>query len=155
MSVKYKVVITDEQKTVKIPKGLRMLIRRSCIAALQNENVNTDTQINVVFVDNQRISELNKEHFGDSTVVSCLTVPDDSEALGCIYISVEKAIELSDLHMDSLEREIGSNVVHAVLLLLGNKPETEIEESKLRDREEYIMYLLGLPASSAYALNNA
>lgn len=155
MSVKYKVVINDAQKTVKIPKGLRMLIRRSCIAALQNENVDTDTQVDVVFVDNQRISELNKKYYDDSSVVSSMVVSEDDGPLGCIFISVEKAVELSNLHLDSLEREVGYNVVHGVLALLGNKPENEVEESKLRDREEYIMYLLGLPASSAYALNNA
>ena len=115
MSVKYKVVITDAQKTIRIPKGLRMLIRRSCIAALQNEEIDKDTQVNVVFVDNEHISELNKKYFDNASVVSNLVVPED-EALGCIFISVEKAV---------------------------------------RDREEYIMYLLGHPASSAYALNNA
>ena len=153
MSVKYKVVITDAQKTIRIPKGLRMLIRRSCIAALQNEEIDKDTQVNVVFVDNEHISELNQKYF-DASVVSTLVVPED-EALGCIFISVEKAVELSKLHMQTLEREIGHTVVRGVLQLTGNNPKTEIEEAKLRDREEYIMYLLGHPASSAYALNNA
>lgn len=154
MSVKYKVIITDAQKTIRIPKGLRMLIRRSCIAALQNEEIDKDTQVNVVFVDNEHISELNQKYFNDASVVSNLVVPED-EVLGCIFISVEKAVELSKLHMQTLEREIGHTVVRGVLQLTGNNPKTEIEEAKLHDREEYIMYLLGHPASSAYALNNA
>lgn len=155
MSVKYKVVITDKQKAVKIPKGLRMLIRRSCIAAFQDQKIDTDTRVNVDFVDNTQISELNNSHFGNDDVVTSLVVskPTD-ETIGNIYISVEKAVELSERRLHSLEHEIGYNVVHGVLQLVGNTPDSEIEESKLRDREEYIMYLLGLPASSAYALNN-
>ena len=35
MAEKTKVVITDIQKTVKVPKGLRMLIRRCCLATLR------------------------------------------------------------------------------------------------------------------------
>ncbi|HCA04974.1 MAG TPA: rRNA maturation RNase YbeY [Ruminococcaceae bacterium] len=154
MSVKYKVVITDQQKTVKIPKGLRMLIRRSCIAVLQNEKVDTDTLVNVVFVDNQRISELNKAYFRSDEVVPGLIVKEeDGGSIGCIFISVEKSVELAEQHLHTLEYEIGYTVVHGVLKLVGNEPETEVDETHLRDRGEYIMYLLGLPSSSAYALN--
>ena len=34
---KVRVIITDSQRKVKIPSGLRMLIRRACIAVLRNE----------------------------------------------------------------------------------------------------------------------
>ena len=83
----------------------------------------------------------NQKYFNDASVVLNIDVPED-EVLGCIFISVEKAVELSKLHMQTLEREIGHTVVRGVLQLTGNNPKTEIEEAKLRDREEYIMYLL-------------
>lgn len=38
MSDKIKVIITNDQKEIKIPTGVRMLIRRCCNAVLVNEN---------------------------------------------------------------------------------------------------------------------
>lgn len=157
MAGKFKVVITDDQKAVRIPKGLRMLIRRSCIAALQNENIENDTQVNVDFVDNRHISKLNKEFNDSDATVSNIVIPKegDDKCIGNIVISMEKTVEQAESQMSTLEREVGYTVVHGVLQLTGNTPKSDLEESKLKDREEYIMYLLGLPSSSAYALNNA
>lgn len=156
MAGKIKVVITDDQKAVRIPKGLRMLIRRSCIAALQDEQIENDTQVNVDFVDNRHISQLNKEYNDSEVPVTNIVIPnDDDKCIGNIVISVEKTVEQAEMQMSTLEREIGYTVVHGVLQLTGNTPKNDLEESKLKDREEYIMYLLGLPTSSAYALNNA
>jgi len=36
---KVKVIITDSQKKVRIPTGLRMLVRRACIATLREEEL--------------------------------------------------------------------------------------------------------------------
>lgn len=157
MSGKIKVVITDEQKEVRIPKGLRMLIRRSCIAALQNQGVEGDIRVNVVFVDNSQIAELNQKHFGKSEVVTNLVLSDDTDenCIGSIIISVQKALEQADVQAISLERVTGSIVVHGVLHLTSGLPQTDLEETRLKETEDYIMYLLGLPVSSAYALNNA
>ena len=58
MSDKIKIVISDEQKSVKVPKGIRMIVRRSCLAALQMENVGGPCVINVTFTDNAKIREL-------------------------------------------------------------------------------------------------
>ena len=37
---KVKVLITNDQKKVKVPTGIRLLIRRCCMAALQLEGLN-------------------------------------------------------------------------------------------------------------------
>ncbi len=51
-----KVLITNEQNAVKVPSGLRILIRRSCNAVLEYENFDGPAEISVTFVDNARQS---------------------------------------------------------------------------------------------------
>ena len=57
-----KVLITNDQNVVKVPSGLRILIRRSCNAVLDFEHFDGPAEISVTFVDNNRIHELNKEY---------------------------------------------------------------------------------------------
>ena len=49
-----KVLITNEQNAVKVPSGLRILIRRSCNAVLEYEKFDGPAEISVTFVDNAR-----------------------------------------------------------------------------------------------------
>ena len=54
-----KVLITNSQKAVKVPSGLRILIRRACNAVLEYEHFDEPAEISVTFVDNAAIAELN------------------------------------------------------------------------------------------------
>lgn len=58
---KIRVIITNKQKTVKIPTGLRMLVRRTCNAVLRMENFQGPAEVSVTFVDNAGIKELNAQ----------------------------------------------------------------------------------------------
>ena len=46
-----KVLITNDQNVVKVPSGLRILIRRSCNAVLDFEHFDGPAEISVTFVD--------------------------------------------------------------------------------------------------------
>ena len=50
MTGKIKVIIENRQKEVKIPTGLRMLIRRCCNAVLKLENFEGSAEVSVNFV---------------------------------------------------------------------------------------------------------
>ena len=105
MSRKVKVVITNDQKTVKIPKGMRLLIRRCCTAVLVMEEFPQDAEISVTIVDNEKIKELNKKYRDIDSETDVLSFPlgengvydinhDTGEAeLGDIVLSLEKAQE--------------------------------------------------------------
>ena len=96
MTEKIKVVITDEQKTLKVPKGLRMLVRRACLAALSVAGCRGSTEIHVCFTDNDGIRELNRKLFGSSNVEELLFRNSDREGvLGEIYLSLESAEQLA------------------------------------------------------------
>ena len=53
---KIRVVITNKQKAVKIPTGIRMLVRRCCNAVLKLEKFEGPAEISVTFVDKDRKS---------------------------------------------------------------------------------------------------
>ena len=57
-----KVIISNDQKAVKVPTGIRMLIRRCCHAVLQLEGFKGSAEVSVRFVDNEQIRELNKQY---------------------------------------------------------------------------------------------
>ncbi len=68
-----KVLITNSQKAVKVPSGLRILIRRACNAVLEYEHFDRPAEISVTFVDNAKIvleqyETLVLEHLSDTSL---------------------------------------------------------------------------------------
>ena len=148
MTEKIKVVITDEQKTLKVPKGLRMLVRRACLAALSVAGCRGSTEIHVCFTDNDGIRELNRKLFGSSNVEELLFRNSDREGvLGEIYLSLESAEQLASRHYRSFQREVAYLTVHGMLGIMDDVNSAEAEE-----QEQAIMYELGFPMSTAYML---
>ena len=122
MSDKIKIVISDEQKSVKVPKGIRMIVRRSCLAALQMENVGGPCVINVTFTDNAKIRELKQRYTGRGVEAGAMWLPESGgEVFGTIYISMEKAQELSEFYDCSLQKEICYLTVHEALHMIEHK----------------------------------
>ena len=70
-----KVLITNDQNVVKVPSGLRILIRRSCNAVLDFEHFDGPAEISVTFVDNNRIHELNKQYRDKDSATDVLSFP--------------------------------------------------------------------------------
>lgn len=149
MADKIKVIITDEQKRVKVPKGLRMLIRRCCLAALQLEQHEGSADINVVLTDNEGIASLNGELFGsDPAADSFMVGIGENGAIGTVYVSLERAAVLAEQHNTSLQRETVYLTVHGVLILLNEKYDPSV-----RAKEERVMFEMGFPLSSAYSIS--
>lgn len=57
---KLKVYVKNKQNIVKIPVGIRLLIRRCCQAVLATERFEQDAEVSVSFVSNKEIRNLNK-----------------------------------------------------------------------------------------------
>lgn len=72
---KIKVVIVNKQKTVKIPTGVRLLMRRCCHAVLELENFQGSAEVDISLVDNQQIREINKEQRNIDMVTDVLSFP--------------------------------------------------------------------------------
>lgn len=162
---KIRVIITNKQKEIKSPTGLRMLVRRCCNAVLRMEEFKGSAEISVTFVNNAQIKDYNKQYRDKDMVTDVLSFgmgengvydidPDTgAQILGDVVISMEKAQEQALRFDHSLQREVGYLTAHSVLHLLGYDHEDNLERVHMREKEEYIMDQLGLPASSSYIIN--
>ena len=164
---KIRVMIDNRQKTVKIPTGLRMLVRRCCNAVLRMEKFEGPAEISVIFVDNQQIRKLNAQYRSKDVETDVLSFPmgengvydvnhsTGAKILGDVVISMEKAVEQAERFGHSLEREDGYLTAHSMLHLLGYDHEKSgIEKVRMREKEEQVMTELGLPSTSSYVLND-
>lgn len=167
MKEKIKVIITNGQKEVKIPTGVRLLVRRCCNAVLTFENFSEPAEISVSFVDDDRIHELNKEYRNVDSSTDVLSFPlgengkydhdNDTGAalLGDIVISVPTAVRQAEEYGHSLQREIGFLTVHSMLHLLGyDHVNGGIEEVHMREKEEHVLTQLGLKRNDTYYMDD-
>ena len=152
-----KINFINNQKLMPLPTGTKALIRNACKSVLKIENFTESAEINISFVDDESIREINKEfrNIDKSTDVLSFPMGDNGEydvnpengckMLGDVVISVEHAISQAELFGHSNEREIGYLTVHSVLHLLGYDHVDEAEEKKImRSKEEEALSLLGL-----------
>ena len=167
MKDKIKVIITDDQAKVKVPTGLRLLIRRSCTAVLVSENFEGSAEISVTFVDDERIHELNKQfrNVDSSTDVLSFPLGEDgvydvnpetgAKLLGDIVISLEHAVAQANAYEHTLQREIAFLTVHSMLHLLGyDHVNGGLERVRMREKEEEVLTKLGLHRTSSYYLGD-
>ena len=166
MTEKIKVIISNEQKAVKIPTGIRMLVRRCCHAVLEQERFDGSAEISVTFVDNEGIHKLNKEYRNIDRETDVLSFPlgengeydinydTGAKMLGDIVISLEKAVEQAEMYGHPLQREVAFLTVHSMLHLLGYDHEGGgLEAVHMREKEESVLTKLGLQRNGSYYLD--
>ena len=161
-----KVLISNQQKAVKVPSGLRILIRRACNAVLEFEKFDGPAEVSVTFVDNPQIAELNAQYRNKPTPTDVLSFPlgqdgvyDINQETGCkmlgdVVISMERAVEQAELYGHPLQREVAFLTVHSMLHLLGYDHETSgLEAVRMREKEEAVLIQLGLPRTVSYTVD--
>lgn len=154
---KTKVTIMNKQKTIKIPTGIRMLIRRACTAVLAEEGFLEPAEVDVSFVDDEQIRELNRDfrNIDKSTDVLSFPLGEDgvydenpatgAKLLGDVIISVEHAVNQAKEYGHSLQREMAFLTVHSMLHLLGyDHVESEKDSEIMREKEEAVLIKMGL-----------
>lgn len=155
---KLKVYVKNNQNAVKIPVGIRLLIRRCCQAVLATEKFNKDAEVSISFVSNKEIKSLNKAYRNKDSETDVLSFPLTSDdgtqevnaetgyvLLGDVVISLETAVKQASMYGHSLEREIGFLTVHSMLHLLGYDHETSpLDERLMREKEEAVLEKLGI-----------
>lgn len=164
---KIKVLIKNNQTEVKIPVGIRLLIRRCCQAVLASEGFLNSAEISVSFVDNKEIRNLNKLYRNIDKPTDVLSFPlgengsydknneTGAMLLGDVVISMETAVNQASNYGHSLEREIGFLTVHSVLHLLGYDHESSVlVASNMREREEAILEKLGISRETSFVDEN-
>lgn len=154
---KLKVYIDNKQKDVKIPSGLRLLVRRCCNATLVEEKFEGSAEVNVTFVDDAQIWELNFQYRHKDSSTDVLSFPmgeggkfdldPDTGAyvLGDIVISLEHAQAQANKYGHSLQHEVAFLTVHSMLHIMGyDHVNGGVEEMHMREKQDQIMKALGL-----------
>lgn len=162
---KLKVLISNRQKEVKIPSGIRLLIRRCCHAVLAFENFQGSAEVSVSFISNDEIRALNQQYREKDAPTDVLSFPlgengswdknEDTGAymLGDIVISAEKAFEQAQLYGHTIQREIGFLTVHSMFHLLGYDHEAGgLPARQMRKKEEAVLQELGLSRNGSYVV---
>lgn len=160
---KTRVIIVNRQKEVKIPTGIRMLIRRCCNAVLKLENFKGSAEVSVTLVDNPYIQSLNKQYRNKDVPTDVLSFPmgkdgkyeidpeTNAQILGDIIISMEKVVEQCELYSHTMRREIAALTAHGLLHLLGYDHEKGgLDKMHMKEREEKVLDLLGFSNAVSY-----
>ncbi|MCM1523604.1 MAG: rRNA maturation RNase YbeY [Ruminococcus sp.] len=160
---KLKVYVKNSQKNVRIPTGLRLLVRKCCAAVLSHEHFGSNAEVSVSFVSNAEIRSLNRQFRGKDRSTDVLSFPLGEDGnydmnhetgallLGDVVISMETAVKQADAYGHSLEREVGFLTVHSMLHLLGYDHETSpLDAAKMREKEEAILGELGISREMTY-----
>ena len=167
MTGKVKVVISNDQNEIRIPTGVRMLVRRCCTAVLVQEEFEGAAEVSVTFVDDEEIHKLNKQFRNIDRATDVLSFPlgengvydinhdTGAKMLGDIVISIPHAIDQADRYGHTLQREIGFLTVHSMLHLLGyDHVNGGIESVRMREKEETVLTKLGLKRNSSYYMDD-
>jgi len=160
-----RVIWNNEQEELEISDSLIELMENILQKAGELEGVD-EGEVDLTFVNNERIHELNREFRGIDRPTDVLsfamndTVEDELEiiyeveegeeseeipnTLGDIIISVTRAQEQAIEYGHSLERELGFLFVHGFLHLLGYDHQDEASEAEMMSKQENVLSQVGL-----------
>ncbi|MDO6655049.1 rRNA maturation RNase YbeY [Anaerobacillus sp. 1_MG-2023] len=147
----------DETNSIK--KEQLEMLENLLNHAAKEEEVRPGSEVSVMFVDNERITEINREYRGKDqpTDVISFALDDEEEGeepliigeelphlLGEIVISVPKIEDQATEYGHSFERELGFLSVHGFLHLLGYDHMTEEDEKEMFGKQKVLLEQYGL-----------
>ena len=126
-------------------------VKKLLVYALKKEQVKK-SECNVIFVDNDRIQEINRTYRNIDRVTDVISfaLEDNLEItlevriLGDIYISIDRAREQASSYGHSLQREICFLAVHGLYHLLGYNHEKKEEEKIMFQKQEEVLAAYGI-----------
>lgn len=161
--IKSNITIQDEQETVELKKRQLELIEETTLKCLENCNLETKCDINIILVNDENIRKLNGEFRKIDAATDVLSFPmlemhegdveyEESDLdmdtglllLGDIVISVETAARQAQEYGHSLDRELAFLTSHGMFHLLGYDHEDETCARKMFDKQEEVLSKMGL-----------
>lgn len=135
------------------------MLKKLLSHAAKEEGVEAGSEVSIMFVNNERITEINRDYRGKDqpTDVISFALDDEEEGddpivfdeqiphlLGEIVISVPKIKEQAADYGHSFERELGFLCVHGFLHLLGYDHMTEEDEKEMFGKQKVLLEQYGL-----------
>ncbi|MCE3202602.1 rRNA maturation RNase YbeY [Paenibacillus sonchi] len=159
------IVWNNEQEEHPISDELITLLESILQKAGEAEGID-EGEVDLTFVNNERIHELNLEYRGidrptdvlsfamnetgedEPEIIYVLEEDEEGEdvpyVLGDIIISVTRAQEQALEYGHSLERELGFLFVHGFLHLLGYDHQDAVSEAEMMSKQEKVLAQVGL-----------
>lgn len=149
----YTIDLQDETETLSSTD--QELVSNVLRTALKFESVAEETEISVIFVNEEKIHELNKEYRGIDRPTDVLSFAlDEGEdfsdnndvpnLLGDIIISLPQAHAQAEEYGHDFHRELCFLAVHGLLHLVGYDHGSKEDEQKMFTRQEEILREHGL-----------
>ncbi len=146
------VLIDNRQKLITVDENIVELMEKAIILCLNMEEVSTDIEISISFVDDQEIRLLNKGYRGKDKVTDVLSFPlyedvhivDVIHCLGDIVISLQQAERQAKEYEHTFIREVVFLTVHSMFHLMGYDHENIEDKKVMRKKEEEIMKQMGI-----------
>lgn len=160
-----RVEFVNRQRKIKVTPEIKNTLVACVNAALENEGIDTPASVDVTFVSDRLIKEINRDYREKNSATDVLSFPmldffegkpdgdiedyvDEEDGymfLGDIIISLERAQAQAEEYGHSFMREVGFLCVHSTLHLLGyDHEEDEESRKKMRIREEAALSKIGL-----------
>ena len=153
--------IDNNQDKINADENLENLVELVIKKVLEYEGVLEKCEVNLMFVDNEEIKEINNEQRNIDSATDVLSFPmldakngditvsesdyfEDYLVLGDIVISLERAKEQAEEFGHSFMREVGFLTCHSVLHLLGYDHIEDSDRKVMRKKEEEVLSLLEL-----------
>ncbi len=147
------VIITNEQEQIEVPEQWEAKINEVAAVCFREEEIPPQAEVDLLFVDNAAIREMNREYRNIDSATDVLSFPmyeadeeiDDEEEIlfGDIVISLERAQEQCQEYGHSLEREVMYLLVHGLLHLAGYDHMEDEDKKKMRAQEEKLLAGIG------------
>ncbi len=151
------------QNKIIIDEKISNLVQKAAEISLKNENFTLDCEISILFVNNEKIKEINYEHRNINKPTDVLSFPmleiengkiisDEGDMdiiegvllLGDIVISMEKTKEQAEIYGHSFEREFTFLLTHGIFHLLGYDHQDEDSERIMIQKQEEVLKKMGL-----------
>ena len=121
------------------------IIREAC----KELDIQDDLELSVIFVDDKRIHEINREYrqIDRSTDVISFALEDSEQyyiegmprEIGDIFISIDHAKMQAEEYGHSFEREFAYMIVHGFYHLMGYDHIKEDDKKVMREKEEKVL----------------
>ncbi|MBE7443944.1 MAG: rRNA maturation RNase YbeY [Planctomycetia bacterium] len=140
-----KLDVINLQKRYPIDKNkIKKLVRN----VLKVEKKDKDAELNIVFIDNKGIKEMNRNFLGHTYATDVLSFAyheplRENAVTGEIIVSVEMAAQRAQKCGYSIEGETALYLVHGLLHLFGYDDKQKRDAKKMHQREGELLSGLG------------
>ena len=120
-------------------------IRSGVESVVKGEGRNADTNINIIFVDDAFIQDMNRTYLKKDRPTDVISFLLEEDVFGEVYVSLDTAQSQSVAYQVSFQEEVARLVIHGVLHLLGYDDNTDDERKIMTHKENIYLDTIVFP----------